>query len=106
MSPLIPGELLCEPGEIELNAGRPDTTISVANSGDRPVQVGSHFHFAEANAALQFDRAAARGQRLDIPAGTAIRFEPGDSRDVTLIPFAGARRVIGFNGHINGPVDA
>ena len=106
MTPLIPGELLCEPDEIELNAGRPTTTISVANSGDRPVQVGSHFHFAEANAALQFDRAAARGQRLDIPAGTAIRFEPGDSRDVTLIPFAGARRVIGFNGHINGPVDA
>ena len=106
MNPLIPGELLCEPGEIELNADRPTTTISVANSGDRPVQVGSHFHFAEANAALQFDRAAARGQRLDIPAGTAIRFEPGDSRDVTLIPFAGARRVIGFNGHINGPVDA
>ncbi|WP_115125828.1 urease subunit beta [Synechococcus sp. GEYO] len=105
MNPLIPGELLCEPGEIELNAGRPTTTISVANSGDRPVQVGSHFHFAEANAALQFDRAAARGQRLDIPAGTAIRFEPGDSRDVTLIPFAGARRVIGFNGCINGPLD-
>ena len=106
MNPLIPGELLCEPGEIELNAGRPTTTINVANSGDRPVQVGSHFHFAEANAALQFDRAAARGQRLDIPAGTAIRFEPGDSRDVTLIPFAGARRVIGFNGCINGPLDA
>ena len=106
MNPLIPGELLCEPGEIELNAGRPTTTISVANSGDRPVQVGSHFHFAEANAALQFDRAVARGQRLDIPAGTAIRFEPGDSRDVTLIPFAGARRVIGFNGCINGPLDA
>ena len=106
MNPLIPGELLCEPGEIELNAGRPTTTISVANSGDRPVQVGSHFHFAEANAALQFDRAAARGQRLDIPAGTAIRFEPGDSRDVTLIPFAGARRVIGFNSCINGPLDA
>ena len=106
MNPLIPGELLCEPGEIELNAGRPTTTISVANSGDRPVQVGSHFHFAEANTALQFDRAAARGQRLDIPAGTAIRFEPGDSRDVTLIPFAGARRVIGFNGCINGPLDA
>ncbi len=106
MNPLIPGELLCEPGEIELNADRPTTTISVANSGDRPVQVGSHFHFAEANAALQFDRAVARGQRLDIPAGTAIRFEPGDSRDVTLIPFAGARRVIGFNGCINGPLDA
>ena len=106
MNPLIPGELLCEPGEIELNAGRPTTTLSVANSGDRPVQVGSHFHFAEANAALQFDRAAARGQRLDIPAGTAIRFEPGDSRDVNLVPFAGDRRVIGFNGRINGPLDA
>ena len=106
MAPLIPGELLPEPGELELNASRPVTTVTVANSGDRPVQVGSHFHFAEANAALQFDRAAARGQRLDIPAGTAIRFEPGDSRDVNLIPFAGARRVIGFNGQINGPLDA
>ena len=106
MAPLIPGELLPEPGELELNAGRPVTTVSVSNSGDRPVQVGSHFHFAEANAALQFDRAAARGQRLDIPAGTAIRFEPGDSRDVNLVPFAGARRVIGFNGQINGPLDA
>ena len=106
MAPLIPGELLPEPGELELNAGRPVTTLSVSNSGDRPVQVGSHFHFAEANAALQFDRAAAHGQRLDIPAGTAIRFEPGDSRDVNLIPFAGARRVIGFNGQINGPLNA
>ncbi|MCB4399638.1 urease subunit beta [Synechococcus sp. MU1625] len=106
MAPLIPGELLPEPGELELNAGRPVTTMSVSNSGDRPVQVGSHFHFAEANAALQFDRAAARGHRLDIPAGTAIRFEPGDSRDVNLIPFAGARRVIGFNGQINGSLDA
>ena len=106
MAPLIPGDLLPEPGELELNAGRPVTTLSVSNSGDRPVQVGSHFHFAEANAALQFDRAAAHGQRLDIPAGTAIRFEPGDSRDVNLSPFAGARRVIGFNGQINGPLDA
>ena len=106
MAPLIPGELLPEPGELELNTGRPVTKLSVSNSGDRPVQVGSHFHFAEANAALQFDRAAARGQRLDIPAGTAIRFEPGDCRDVNLIPFAGARRVIGFNGQINGPLDA
>ena len=106
MAPLIPGELLPEPGELELNAGRPVTTVSVSNSGDRPVQVGSHFHFAEANAALRFDRTAALGQRLDIPAGTAIRFEPGDSRDVNLIPFAGARRVIGFNGQINGPLDA
>ena len=106
MPTLIPGELLAEPGELELNAGRPVTTIHVANSGDRPVQVGSHFHFFEANAALQFNRDAARGQRLDIPAGTAIRFEPGDSRDVNLIPFAGDRRVIGFNGRINGPLDA
>ena len=106
MAPFIPGELLPEPGEIELNAGRPVTSLHVANSGDRPVQVGSHCHFAEANAALQFDRTAARGQRLDIPAGTAIRFEPGDSRDVNLIPFAGDRRVIGFNGQINGPLDA
>ena len=80
--------------------------LSHANSGDRPVQVGSHFHFQEANAALIFDRDAARGQRLDIPAGTAIRFEPGDNRDVNLIPFSGARRVVGFNGHINGPLDA
>lgn len=106
MTGLIPGELLPEPGEIELNAGRPVTSITVANGGDRPVQVGSHFHFAEANAALVFDRGAARGQRLDIPAGTAIRFEPGDSREVTLIPLAGDRRVIGFNGRINGNLDA
>jgi|TARA_B100002052_G_scaffold208595_1_gene190663 urease subunit beta len=102
MAPLIPGELLPEPGEIELNSGRPVTVVTVANSGDRPVQVGSHFHFAEANAALQFDRTSARGQRLDIPAGTAIRFEPGDERQVQLVPFAGARRVVGFNGQING----
>ena len=105
MSPLIPGELLPAEGEIELNAGRPVTTITVANTGDRPVQVGSHFHFHEANGALTFDRDAARGQRLDIPAGTAIRFEPGDSRDVRLVPFAGERRVFGFNGLINGPLD-
>ena len=106
MAPLIPGELIPELGELELNANREVTTLSVANSGDRPVQVGSHFHFQEANAALIFDRDAARGQRLDIPAGTAIRFEPGDNRDVNLIPFSGARRVVGFNGHINGPLDA
>ena len=105
MAPLIPGELLPEPGELELNAGRPVTTLSVSNSGDRPVQVGSHFHFAEANAALHFDREATRGQRLDIPAGTAIRFEPGDSREVQLVPFAGGRCVFGFNGLINGPLD-
>lgn len=105
MPPLIPGELLPEPGEIELNAGRPVTTVTVANTGDRPVQVGSHFHFHEANSALLFDRDAALGLRLDIPAGTAIRFEPGDSRDVNLVPFAGARRVFGFNGLVNGPLD-
>ena len=105
MAPLIPGELLPEPGELELNAGRPVTTVLVANSGDRPVQVGSHFHFFEANEALQFDRDATRGQRLDIPAGTAIRFEPGDTREVDLVPFAGERRVFGFTGQINGPLD-
>ena len=105
MSPLIPGDLLPEPGEIVLNAGRPVTTLLVANSGDRPVQVGSHFHFHEANSALQFDRDAARGLRLDIPAGTAVRFEPGDSREVQLVPFAGERRVFGFNGLVNGPLD-
>jgi urease subunit beta len=105
MTPLIPGELLPEPGELELNAGRPVTTLVVANSGDRPVQVGSHFHFYETNSALEFDREAARGLRLDIPAGTAIRFEPGDTRSVNLVPFAGSRRVFGFNGLINGPLD-
>ena len=105
MAGLIPGELIPEPGELELNSDRPVTTILVANTGDRPVQVGSHFHFFEANAALHFDREATRGQRLDIPAGTAIRFEPGDSREVQLVPYAGARRVFGFNGLINGPLD-
>ncbi|TVS05076.1 MAG: urease subunit beta [Cyanobium sp. PLM2.Bin73] len=105
MAPLIPGELIPEEGEIELNAGRPVTTVEVANGGDRPVQVGSHFHFYEANGALQFDREATRGLRLDIPAGTAIRFEPGDSRSVNLVPFAGERRVVGFNGLVNGPLD-
>ena len=105
MSPLIPGELIAEPGDLELNAGRPVTTLTVANTGDRPVQVGSHFHFHEANPALNFNREVARGLRLDIPAGTAIRFEPGDSRAVQLVPFAGERRVFGFNGLINGPLD-
>jgi urease subunit beta len=99
---MIPGELLPEPGSIELNAGRPVTNLMVANSGDRPIQVGSHFHFAEANPVLLFDREAARGQRLDIPAGTAVRFEPGDQRQVQLVPFVGARRVVGFNAQING----
>ena len=105
MAPLIPGELIPEPGELELNAGRPVTTVLVANTGDRPVQVGSHFHFFEVNAALEFEREATRGQRLDIPAGTAVRFEPGDSREVQLVPFAGNRRIYGFNGLVNGPLD-
>ena len=105
MTYLIPGELITEPGEIELNAGRKLTTISVSNRGDRPVQVGSHFHFFESNKALDFDRELALGKRLDIPAGTAIRFEPGDLREISLVPFAGRRHVIGFNGLINGPLD-
>jgi urease subunit beta len=105
MAPLIPGELIPEPGELELNAGRPVTTVLVANTGDRPVQVGSQFHFFEVNAALEFNREAARGLRLDIPAGTAVRFEPGDSREVQLVPFAGNRRIFGFNGLVNGPLD-
>ena len=105
MTSLIPGELITEPGDIELNAGRKVTTLSVANKGDRPIQVGSHFHFYESNKALEFDRELSLGKRLDIPAGTAIRFEPGDSREVKLVPFAGARRVFGFNGLINGSLD-
>ncbi|MGX9964007.1 urease subunit beta [Roseomonas sp. F4] len=99
---MIPGELFPAPGEIELNAGRPTTEIEVANTGDRPIQVGSHYHFAETNPALRFDRAAAHGQRLDIPAGTAVRFEPGQSRSVRLVPYAGARIVHGFRGETEG----
>ena len=99
---MIPGELFPAPGELTLNPDAPVTTLMVANTGDRPVQVGSHYHFAEANPALDFDRDAARGQRLDIPAGTAVRFEPGQRRDVDLIPLSGARRVIGFNQQIMG----
>jgi urease subunit beta len=99
---MIPGEIITQAGDIELNAGAPKTTITVANTGDRPIQVGSHYHFAETNAALAFDRDAARGQRLDIAAGTAIRFEPGQSRDVTLIPLGGARRAVGFRGLVMG----
>ena len=97
-----PGEILCAPGEIVLNADRPALTLTIANTGDRPVQVGSHYHFAEINPALDFDRDAARGHRLDIAAGTAVRFEPGQSREVRLIPFGGTRRVFGFNGHVMG----
>jgi urease subunit beta len=99
---MIPGELFIQDGEIELNAGRKTVTLTVANSGDRPIQVGSHYHFYETNAALAFDREQARGCRLDIPAGTAMRFEPGQTREVRLIPYAGERRVVGFNGKING----
>ena len=99
---MIPGELFPADGEIELNSGRPTVTLTVANTGDRPIQVGSHYHFYETNAALRFDRDRARGFRLDIPAGTAIRFEPGQSRKVRLVAYAGARRVVGFNGRIDG----
>tara|TARA_R110002124_G_scaffold176026_1_gene343948 strand:- start:37678 stop:37983 length:306 start_codon:yes stop_codon:yes gene_type:complete len=99
---MIPGELLPAEGEIELNAGREAVVLEVANTGDRPVQVGSHYHFAETNAALDFDRARARGMRLDIPAGTAVRFEPGQRREVRLVPIGGARRVFGFNGQVMG----
>jgi urease subunit beta len=102
---MIPGELFVDDGEIELNAGRATVVVSVANSGDRPVQIGSHFHFFEVNAALIFDRAAAKGMRLDIPAGTAVRFEPGDEREVTLVALAGTREVYGFNALTEGPVD-
>ena len=99
---MIPGELFPAPGDVELNAGRPTVTLVVANTGDRPIQVGSHYHFFETNPALQFDRDKARGYRLDIPAGTAVRFEPGQSREVQLVAYAGARRVVGFRGQING----
>ncbi|HTW52118.1 MAG TPA: urease subunit beta [Stellaceae bacterium] len=99
---MIPGEIIVADGEIELNAGRPTVTLIVANTGDRPIQVGSHYHFFETNAVLSFDRDKARGFRLDIPAGTATRFEPGQSREVRLVAYAGARVVIGFNSKING----
>ncbi|MDP3584140.1 MAG: urease subunit beta [Thiobacillus sp.] len=99
---MIPGEMQIEPGEIELNAGHPTLTLVVANTGDRPVQVGSHYHFFEVNDALAFDREAARGMRLDIAAGTAVRFEPGQTRTVQLVAYAGARKVYGFQGRIMG----
>ena len=97
-----PGEVLTAPGEIELNTGAPVTTLIVANTGDRPIQVGSHYHFAETNAGLDFDRVAARGKRLDIASGTAVRFEPGQSREVRLVPYGGLRQVWGFNGQVMG----
>jgi len=99
---MIPGEVFTLPGEIEINAGRPSITLTVANTGDRPIQVGSHYHFAETNAALQFDRAAAHGYRLDIAAGTAVRFEPGQTREVRLVGFAGKRQVYGFRQQVMG----
>jgi len=101
-SAMIPGELFPVEGELTLNDGREAITLMVANTGDRPVQVGSHYHFGETNAALEFDRTAARGMRLDIASGTAVRFEPGQRREVRLIPFGGARRVVGFNQQVMG----
>ena len=101
---MIPGELWTQPGDIEINVGRRLVTLRVANSGDRPIQVGSHYHFYETNDALSFDRAAAYGFRLNIPAGTAVRFEPGQGRDVELVALAGARRVFGFAGKVMGPL--
>ena len=101
---MIPGEVFPAEGTLTLNAGTVAVTLMVANTGDRPVQVGSHYHFAETNAALAFDRNAARGMRLDIAAGTAVRFEPGQTREVRLVPYGGARRVYGFNGQAMGPL--
>ena len=99
---MIPGEIFPQEGNLTLNEGRPLTTVMVANTGDRPVQVGSHYHFAESNSALEFDRDVARGCRLDIAAGTAVRFEPGQRREVVLIPIGGERRIFGFNAEIMG----
>ncbi|MEH1778846.1 MAG: urease subunit beta [Nostoc sp.] len=99
---MIPGEIITPAGEIELNVGRPTIKLQVSNTGDRPIQVGSHYHFYEVNSALNFDREQARGMRLDIPAGTAVRFEPGDEKEITLIPLVGSRQVYGFNAKING----
>jgi urease subunit beta len=102
---MIPGEVITADGDIVLNGGRRTITLLVANSGDRPVQVGSHYHFAEVNPALLFERAQARGMRLDIPSGTAMRFEPGQQREVPLVDYAGSRTVIGFRGEVMGPLD-
>ena len=102
---MIPGEMIVSDGEIELNADRPTVRLLVGNTGDRPIQVGSHYHFYEANEALEFNREQSRGMRLDIPAGTAVRFEPGDEREIQLVPFVGSREVYGFNGKINGELD-
>ena len=101
---MIPGEIIVRPGEIELNAGRSTLKVEVGNTGDRPIQVGSHFHFYEVNPALNFDREKTKGMRLNIPAGTAVRFEPGDSREVELVTLAGSREVYGFNNKVNGSI--
>lgn len=101
---MIPGEMFIEDGDIELNVDRETVTLTVANTGDRPIQVGSHFHFHEVNNALRFDREQARGMRLNIPAGTAVRFEPGDEKEVTLVALTGSREVYGLNNKINGPL--
>ncbi|GBQ80728.1 urease subunit beta [Gluconacetobacter johannae DSM 13595] len=101
----VPGEIITPDGEIELNAGRPRRTLRVTNTGDRPIQVGSHYHFAETNPALAFDRAQARGWRLDVPSGGALRFEPGQAMDVTLVPLSGGRRVVGFRAQVMGELD-
>ncbi|WP_414548033.1 urease subunit beta [Anabaena sp. CCY 0017] len=101
---MIPGEIITPDGEIELNAGRSIIKLQVGNTGDRPIQIGSHFHFYEVNAALSFDREQARGMRLDIPAGTAVRFEPGDEKEVSLVGLVGSREVYGFNGKVNGKI--
>jgi urease subunit beta len=103
---MIPGEYVLQEGEITLNADRDAIELEVANTGDRPIQVGSHYHFFETNPALAFDRASTRGYRLDIPAGSAVRFEPGQTRKVALVPYAGERHVYGFNGLVMGPLDA
>ncbi|MBU2746244.1 urease subunit beta [Acidithiobacillus caldus] len=103
---MIPGEIQTNDGVIELNPGTPQVLITVINTGDRPIQVGSHYHFFEVNTALRFERDKTRGMRLDIAAGTAVRFEPGDAREVTLIPYGGERKVYGFQGKIQGPLDA
>lgn len=102
---MIPGEMIVLPGEIELNTGRETVRLLVGNKGDRPIQIGSHYHFYETNEALEFNREQAKGMRLDIPAGTAVRFEPGDEREVQLVPFVGSREVYGFNGKVNGDLD-
>lgn len=102
---MIPGEIITQPGDIELNAGKETITVSVANTGDRPIQVGSHFHFYEVNQALRFERESTKGMRLNIPAGTAVRFEPGDEKDVELVPYGGSRTIYGFNALVEGNLD-